>query len=264
MKITPEHLNPGQFKKMSCKLALQIFSNSVSAAAAIRTVYDNGQLKSDTATATADFLQYFNSLFDALNSKTLFSGNPYSCALSKENPLIEETLLHAIDTMKSLYKLTSKGPTRPPSFDGLIWSLTSILSLYEQQKLLGFPYLLTNRSNQDIIENSFAQYCQRGGYNLNPTVKTFRTTFRISAKMNLMKPSKISNCESDDRELLITKPSLQQPSEATILEKNGEDILPSSPSTTSSNSSESVTIDFQKASLGSLEDCSRLFSKKVF
>lgn len=32
----------------------------------------------------------------------------------------------------------------------------------------------------------------------NPTVRTFRTTFRMNVKSSLMKPSSLSNCEPDD------------------------------------------------------------------
>lgn len=32
----------------------------------------------------------------------------------------------------------------------------------------------------------------------NPTVRTFRTTFRMNVMSNLMKPSSLSNCEPDD------------------------------------------------------------------
>ncbi|CAG9825303.1 unnamed protein product [Phaedon cochleariae] len=107
--------------------------------------------------------------------------------------------------LENLTKVTEKGPTRPASFNGLIWSINAIMCLYEQQKELGFPYLLTNRLNQDILENSFAGYRQRGGYN----VRTFRTTFRMTAKINLMKPSNLSNCEEDEDSLLITRGAIE-------------------------------------------------------
>lgn len=69
--------------------------------------------------------------------------------------------------------------------------------LYLQQKNLQFSYLLTSRLNQDFLENTFAVFRQRGGYNPNPTTRTFRSTFSIQAKNNLFKASELSNCESD-------------------------------------------------------------------
>jgi hypothetical protein len=71
-KITPIHLHPNPFQKMSCKLALK-FSNST--AAAIRTCIDTGELKSSTAMNTVDFVLEINNTFDASNSKNLYDLN---------------------------------------------------------------------------------------------------------------------------------------------------------------------------------------------
>lgn len=85
---------------MSCKLALQIFSNSV--AAAIKTCVATGQLKSKTAVNTADFLKFMNDLFDRCNSEFKYCGNPYNCALSEERPLVEETMRNAVGIIKNI------------------------------------------------------------------------------------------------------------------------------------------------------------------
>jgi len=74
-KISSIHLNPNPFQKMSCKLALQIFSNSVSSA--IKTSIHTGQLKSKSANDTADFLLELNNTFDACNSQNLYDKNVY-------------------------------------------------------------------------------------------------------------------------------------------------------------------------------------------
>lgn len=66
LKITDSHINPGPFKKMSCKLALQVFSKSMYAA--MRTCINTNELKSSTATHTAEFVNEINNLFDCLNS----------------------------------------------------------------------------------------------------------------------------------------------------------------------------------------------------
>jgi len=69
--------------------------------------------------------------------------------------------------------------------------------LYIQQKNESFKYLLTSRLNQDIIENTFSVFRQRGGFNRNLTARTFRTSFRFQAKHNLMKSTDLSNCETN-------------------------------------------------------------------
>lgn len=54
LKITDSHINPGPFKKMSCKLALQIFSKSMYAT--MCTCIVTNELKSPTASHTAEFV----------------------------------------------------------------------------------------------------------------------------------------------------------------------------------------------------------------
>lgn len=51
-------------------------------AATIRTCVATGQLRSKTAIDTADFVQFMNNLFDCLNSRSLYSSNPYNCAFT--------------------------------------------------------------------------------------------------------------------------------------------------------------------------------------
>lgn len=55
---------------MSCKLAIQIFSNSVSAA--IKTCIQTGELRSNTAKVTADFLLLINNTFDVTVTVTIY------------------------------------------------------------------------------------------------------------------------------------------------------------------------------------------------
>ena len=93
-KLSEKHINPNCFEKMSCKLALQVLSHTV--AAAIRTCVKNGQIDA-AGIHTANFLEEINNLFDTLNSKRLYSKNPYSCGVSEKNPLIFETFRKGIN-----------------------------------------------------------------------------------------------------------------------------------------------------------------------
>ncbi|KAE9524036.1 hypothetical protein AGLY_015683 [Aphis glycines] len=65
LKITDSHMNPGLFQLMSCKLAMQLFSNSM--AATIETCIMSKQLKSNTALNTLDMVKELNNLLDVLN-----------------------------------------------------------------------------------------------------------------------------------------------------------------------------------------------------
>lgn len=214
-KITEKHLNPNNFEKMSCSLALQLFSSSM--AAAIRSCIATGQL-SKAASDTADFISDLNNLFDSLNSRRLFVRNPFNCGISDKNPLVLETLQKGKQIFESLVKV-SNSPTkhrdmgdnkppkkkkrvdslkesRPPCFEGMVQSINAILSLFESEKNCN-SFLLTNKLNQDFLENFFSVIRQRGGWSLNPTAKAFRLSFRIQTVSSILQPSKASNCEND-------------------------------------------------------------------
>lgn len=167
LKITDNHINPGPFQLMSCRLAMQLFSNTMSSA--IKTSVYTGQLKSKTALHTATMIKYFNDLLDVLNSKSLYHSNPYKCALSTERPQQLQFLQNAKIIFESLKKKCnsnkSKEKNRPVCFDGMCWTLNSIIMLHTEQLKLGFTYMLTGRLNSDVIENTFSVFRQRGGYN---------------------------------------------------------------------------------------------------
>lgn len=99
-KITDAHINPNTFQKMSCKLALQIFSSTM--AAALRTSFFTGQIKRNTVLNTAEFIEILNHTFDCLNSKHRFTRNPYSCAISQNIPIVTDTLKNTKIIMNKL------------------------------------------------------------------------------------------------------------------------------------------------------------------
>ncbi|KAL4120120.1 hypothetical protein QTP88_012854 [Uroleucon formosanum] len=197
LKLTDSHINPNAFQKMNCKLALQVFSNSV--VAVLKTCIATGQIKIKTVIVTADFTQELNNLFDCLNSKSLYSSYIYSCALNDDKPYILNYLMKVKEwcTQLELIQPIKVYGKVLPCFDAMVWSINSIIMIYTQQKNVGFKYLLTSRVNQDIIENTFSVFRQRGGFNRNPTARTFRTSFQFQSKHNRMKATEPSNCEND-------------------------------------------------------------------
>lgn len=62
---------------------------------------------------------------------------------------------------------------------------------------------MTSRLNQDVLENQFSIYRQKGGYSKNPTVRTFQAAFKSNLIMNLMRPVKTSNCEPEHSTTLL-------------------------------------------------------------
>ncbi|CAI6356302.1 unnamed protein product [Macrosiphum euphorbiae] len=209
IKITPVHLAPNAFQKMSCKLAIQLLSRSV--AASIKTCVATGQLKSSTAINTANFFITVNVIFDSGNSKNLFDNNPNKRPLSVKNPQVFSNLKKSISTFKNLVKINHKNKKKstPPCFSGMVWTSTALLNLYESELVEmteKYPenafFFMTNRLTQDPLENLFSIIRQRNGYNRNPTARTFRCCFGSICSYSLMKCSDKCNCEEDDDEYL--------------------------------------------------------------
>lgn len=93
LKITDAHINPGPFQLISCKLAMQLFSNIV--ATTMKTCIMTQQLKSKTAPNTVEMIKQLNDLLDCLNSNSVFNSNPFKCDLSDKCPRQLELLLKA-------------------------------------------------------------------------------------------------------------------------------------------------------------------------
>ena len=94
---------------------------------------------------------------------------------------------------------------RPPCFDGIIHSINAIIGLFEAEKSeKKTVFLLTNRLNQDFLENFFSAIRQHGGWNVNPSVYMFRKCFSIYFITSFLKSSRYANCEKDtDQKLTI-------------------------------------------------------------
>lgn len=210
-KVTKVHINPNNFKKMSCKLATQIFSKSM--AAAITVCHATGQLQSDSAVDTAEFVELMNNTFDTLNSQNLYERNPHKRPLSNRNTLGFKNLNDALNVFKEIKKENSKKPTesltRPPCFGGFVTTINAILQLYSSQVGENSRlFLMTSRLNQDPIENLFSIIRQKNGYNKNPTTLQFRTAFQATTCFSFIKFSDYSNCEEDDDDLLSGVPDV--------------------------------------------------------
>lgn len=169
-KITPAHLAPNPFQKMTCKLAIQLLSRSVSAA--IKTCVATGELKSNTALDTADFIEMVDKMFDSCNSKNLYDPNQNRRPLCEKNDHILKNLSTARSVFQKTVKMCHKTKklSTPPCFSGIVWTITAIIQLYESEKnISSFQenndfFLLTNRLTQDALENLFSIIRQKNGY----------------------------------------------------------------------------------------------------
>lgn len=148
-------------------------------------------------------------VFECLNSKRFRGEKMYNSALHQINPIVENTLLEAVDFFRNLQKQDFSGRvSRPPCFDGMILTINGIMYYYRTEKEDNPDiYVLTSKFTQDILENLFGTFRQRGGSNVNPTSRVFRTLFRSQTVNCLIKPLETSNYEhsSTESDLLLSK-----------------------------------------------------------
>ncbi|KAF4519968.1 hypothetical protein B566_EDAN005468, partial [Ephemera danica] len=171
--VTERHFCITSFSKMKVRLAVQILSKSI------------------------------NDIFDCLNSRTLFDPNPLRRALSELNPKVEQKLRESIPWLSSLSTVNQK--KTPPCISGLMLTIRSVLCLWREMKSIDCKsFLLTNRLNQDALENLFSILRQRSGSNNNPTCAQFRQNMQSVCNMSLMKPPRTSNCEADGDSSLLS------------------------------------------------------------
>lgn len=251
VKLTNKHIYPNNFQKMSVRLASQIFSNSVSAA--MLTAIECNQLPVQ-ALPTANFIRLINNLFDALNCKYPYSSKPCNLPLCDENLQVVSALKEGTELFKKLKKCTGDGSevkySVVPCFTGMLQSINAILMLHADYKTKELPYILTGRLNQDPLENLFSTFRQRGGYNRNPTCRTFSGLFKSHIVSNLMKPPENTNCEPDEDWDIFNKDPVPYTSQEDKRDSDDSQSLSTSVSEESTNSENQAT---------GLEDCSVVY-----
>jgi hypothetical protein len=170
-KITPTHLAPNPFQKMSCKLAIQLLSYSVSAS--IKTCLITGELKSHSAIDITEFIDKVNNMFDSRNSKNLYDLNLNRRPISSHNPQVLENLNTAKKLFQNAVKICHKTnkSSVPSCFTGVIWTVSAIFQLYENEKIdekhchtENDYFLMTNKLTQDPLENLFSIIRQKNVY----------------------------------------------------------------------------------------------------
>ena len=196
-KLTKQHVQLTNFSKMRVNLAAQVLSHSV--AAGIEFCVNHGLIDSN-AIHTANFISLMDRLFNVFNSCTLFSSVPYKSAISSHTSHLN-FLNECIETFKKLRILTGK---TVPSINGWLITINSLILLWKDlNETCNYKFLLTNRLNQDCLENLFSVIRGKGGHRDNPTPCQFRTAFRQIVFDSLLEKSAMSNCKLDvDRVLL--------------------------------------------------------------
>lgn len=202
-RLTDKHLDLPPFTNMRVNLAAQVLSHSV--AAGIQTLSHLGKLDR-AAEHTAKFIDMFDRLFNACNSRTIKSSQPMGHAISNGSG-------HAVFFEDMLTFLQALKPARSklelPCISGWQITIKSIIEIWKdlcsEKK---YKFLLTARLNQDCIENFFSTIRGCGGHRDNPDVAQFRSSFRYIAVDKLFVDNAGRNCENDLDNVLLDISSL--------------------------------------------------------
>ena len=225
-KLKKKHVYLPPFTALSVRLATQVLSHTVASGMKIMAQW---KVISKNAKHTADFIEHMDKLFNSFNSKVINTGKNESMqgAITSSSGHIT-FLKEMLDYMKRLKTL---GKKKPACFEGWRLSINAVMSLWNHlQSQHEFKFLLTNRLNQDCLENLFCIIRAKGAQRDNPDAAQFRAAFRQVMVDMVMVPSKQANCEGDVDEFLCSleemKKSAPAPSQLQPPTPSVMDTLP--------------------------------------
>lgn len=196
-KLTDRHINLRPFAAMRVNLATQVLSHSV--AVGVNYMVKDGKLE-ENAKHTAQFLDFFDQLFNTFNSSNVKSKQPFSYAFS-QNSTHWQFLQTAIEYLDNLSLSNNR---KVPCIEGWKQAIVVLKMLWHDLSNENeFKFLLTNRLNQDCIENLFSIVRGKGGFRDNPTPEQFRAAFRQIVVDLMLVKSELSNCQSDIDKILL-------------------------------------------------------------
>lgn len=122
------------------------------------------------------------------------------CAISDNNDNL--AFLETMETWFKSWKVIANH-NNFPCIDGWLLNINSLKCLWQDVKdNHEFKFLLTNRINQDCLENFFAAIRNTGGSNDSPTTQQFIGGMKNVVCNNLLKQPLNSNCANDSSEVL--------------------------------------------------------------
>ncbi|CAH0563112.1 unnamed protein product [Brassicogethes aeneus] len=214
-KLTDLHVIPEKIAKMKVSYCTQAISRTVAMtinlmAHSETTVNINGEeLKMEKeAIDTAFLFEFFDSLFDSLNSigkspknlrRPVFDNSPHF-----------EFWTKAIKTLKEMKFLKKNGNTfSPPCLSNFVKTIKNFGELFKMLRGFGFKSMKTRQFNQDPLENFFGQMRQRGGRYVNPTCEAFLPFYKSLLIKNLAaRHAPTSNCEDDKADMFFSLKNL--------------------------------------------------------
>lgn len=151
------------------------------------------------AADTADFLLFFDKLFDSFNGYSFEPkhGKYLRVALKDNSPHIE-FWNEAIKVLKSIKFIKKRSPSVPPSIKNWTLTIERTRGLWKNLKKEGHTYLKTKSLNQDPLENFFGQIRSLGVRYTNPNCFAFIGSYKTLIINNFFSVhSPGANCEKD-------------------------------------------------------------------
>ena len=194
-RLTDKHIYCNTFDKMRVCMATQVFSRTV--AAGIDTHSSLGSLPEDAA-ATAAFINKMDMLFDLFNSNNINHYKSSKCAFTEYS--LEQ--LSDLDNWIRSWKVLG-GQTSLPCVEGWKLNISSLKRLWSDLSTkYGYKFILTNRLNQDCLENFFSSVRNSGGNNESPTAPQFMNLIKNLITNNIMQQGGGGNCATDSTPML--------------------------------------------------------------
>lgn len=156
-RLTKKHVHLPPFACMRVRLATQVLSHSVAVGITVLAGIKGltGQ-QWESYQAAARLCENFNSLFDCFNSKELKDSTKLKCAV-RDGSSHFAFLDSCMDWLPRLTLSDGKGLKKIPCVEGWEHNITCLKMLWaELRKRQGVSYLLTNRLNQDCLENVYS------------------------------------------------------------------------------------------------------------
>lgn len=196
-KLRTAHINYLK-QKMKVRLATQTFSKSV--ADSLRICSHELNLKGfDNCTATIEFINIFNDLFDIFNSKNMKQYNFKKPINEKNKSEIFAKLTKCENYILNLK--TANGQSildcrKRTGFFGFLVCIASLKDMYKtlcvDDKLL--LYMPMYKISQDHIELLFCSIRAHGGGNNNPTARQFKAAMKKILVHTELRDGKQGNC----------------------------------------------------------------------
>lgn len=148
---------------------------------------------------TADFLLFFDKLFDSVNGTSLDAeGNKPLRRAVKSNTEHHQFWVEAIKVLETIKFLRAGQEFVPPSVKNWLVTIKMFRYLWQQFTKDGYDYLKPRNFNQDPLENFFGCIRAHGVRNVNPTPFSFISSFKTLVINNFSSVhSPGANCEED-------------------------------------------------------------------